>query len=105
MELGARSALHTDAAMAADRLKTLRAVQRRRVLCETFASSALTRSIFLSSSKFAADDRGPFGERPQFAEGALARQVLHAAIRRRDEALGRHMPQPLAQPRGHGLGG
>jgi len=78
------------------------------------ASSALKRSSFFfslprclpgeSSGQFAADKCGAVGERAQFAEGALARQVFHSTIGRGDETLGRDMLQPLTQPRGDRFG-
>ena len=38
-----------------------------------------------------AHDRGAFGQRLQLAERARAWQVFHAAVGRRDQALGRHV--------------
>ena len=50
-----------------------------------------------------ADDRGTFGERLQFGEGEIARDVFHAAIRRRDQPLRRQILEGRTNAGGDGL--
>src|SRR5882672_1815139 len=54
-----------------------------------------------TSSELRAYDRGAGRERRELAERDGARQVLHAAIGRRDQALGRQHLERRADPRGH----
>src|SRR5215212_6112006 len=58
----------------------------------------------LRSGQFRADNGRAIAERLELRKGSLARHVLHAAIRSRDEALRRDVLQPLADARRHRLG-
>src|SRR5918995_2196828 len=40
-------------------------------------------------------------QRPELAEGGVAREIFHAAVRRRDQALWRDVPEPGPDPRRH----
>src|SRR5215208_1862760 len=100
MELGAHSALYSDTALLADRLKALRAVQRLRVLRETSASSALklfsVRSLAdEGEDQFAAVRLGTVLEQ----EDTLPGSELEPAFGDRDRQL--HLGQRRLEMRRH----
>ena len=53
--------------------------------------------------QFAPDDGGTLDQGAELAERTLAREVFHAAIGRRDDALGRHVLEPAADMGRHDL--
>src|SRR5262245_4604344 len=52
------------------------------------------------SRNLPAHDRGAVGQRLELAEGDVARKIFHAAVGRRDELVGRHVFEALANVRG-----